>query len=195
MLVVDDDEIVRTWLRLSLAGSEFRIAGEAGSAREAETLLSRRSFNVLLIDYRLPDQVGTELVRSLRLAGVAAPALVITANAEPGLNEAAQECGAQGVVRKRGNPEDLLAALRQVVDGRRVEDPDHPRRPAARSALSPREREVLALAAQGLTNAQIGARLGLGVETVKTLLERVYRKLGANGRTEAAAEATRLGLL
>lgn len=195
VLVVDDDAIVRAWVRLSLEGSEFRVAGEAASAREVADLVESRRPGVLLIDYRLPDELGTELVRGLRLAGVATPALLITANPEAGLNEIARESGVQGVVRKRGSRDDLLAALRRVTGGESVADADHLPRPAGRAALSPREREVLQLVAAGLTNREISSQLGIGVETVKTLLERVFRKLGVNGRTEATAEAVRLGLL
>lgn len=195
VLVVDDDAIVRAWVRLSLEGSEFRVAGEAASAREVADLVERRRPGVLLIDYRLPDELGTELVRGLRLAGVATPALLITANPEAGLNEIARESGAQGVVRKRGSRDDLLAALRRVTGGESVADADHVPRRVGRAPLSPREREVLELVAAGLTNREIASQLGIGVETVKTLLERVFRKLGVSGRTEATAEAVRLGLL
>lgn len=195
VLVVDDDAIVRAWVRLSLEGSEFRVAGEAASAREAADLVERRRPGVLLIDYRLPDGLGTELVRGLRLAGVSAPALLITANPEAGLNELARESGVQGVVRKRGSRDDLLAALRRVTGGENLADADNPPRRAGRAALSPREREVLQLVATGLTNPEISEQLGVGVETVKTLLERSFRKLGVSGRTEATAEAARLRLL
>ena len=178
-----------------LEGSEFRVAGEAASAREAADLVERRRPGVLLIDYRLPDGLGTELVRGLRLAGVSAPALLITANPEAGLNELARESGVQGVVRKRGSRDDLLAALRRVTGGENLADADNPPRRAGRAALSPREREVLQLVATGLTNPEISEQLGVGVETVKTLLERSFRKLGVSGRTEATAEAARLRLL
>jgi DNA-binding NarL/FixJ family response regulator len=195
VLVVDDDAIVRAWVRLSLEGSEFRVAGEAASAHEVADLVERRRPGVLLIDYRLPDGLGTELVRELRLAGVSAPALLITANPEAGLNETAQESGVQGVVRKRGSRDDLLAALRSVTGGESVADADNLPRRTSRTALSPREREILQLVAAGLTNPQISSQLGLGVETVKTHLERVFRKFGVSGRTEATAEAARLRLL
>jgi two-component system, NarL family, nitrate/nitrite response regulator NarL len=195
VLVVDDDAIVRAWVRLSLKGSEFRVAGEAASSREAVDMVERRRPGVLLIDYRLPDGLGTELVRGLRLAGVSAPALLITANPEAGLNELARESGVQGVVRKRGSRDDLLAALRRITGGETVGDADNPPLRSGGPALSPREREVLQLVATGLTNPEISNQLGVGVETVKTLLERAFRKLGVSGRTEATAEAARLRLL
>ena len=126
---------------------------------------------------------------------MSAPALLITANPEAGLNELARESGVQGVVRKRGSRDDLLAALRRVTGGETLADADNPPRRAGRAALSPREREVLQPVATGLTNPEISEQLGVGVETVKTLLERSFRKLGVSGRTEATAEAARLRLL
>lgn len=195
VLVVDDDAIVRAWVRASLQGSELRVAGEAASAAEARSLIAQRRVDVLLLDYRLPDVVATEFLHALRREGVAAPALVMTANPVPGLNEAARESGAQGVVRKRGDSEELLHALREVAAGREVADAEHPLRKPGATALSPRERATLRLAAEGHTNGRIARDLGLGVETVKTMLGRAYTKLGVHSRTEAVAEALRRDLL
>jgi DNA-binding NarL/FixJ family response regulator len=193
--LVDDDAIVRTWVRSSLEHSEFRVVGEASTGEAALEMIERRSPDLLLIDYRLPDVRGTELVRSLRRAGATAPALVITAAPEAGLNEAVLEAGAQGVVVKRGDPAELLRALRRVAAGDSVIDPQHPRRPTGQAPLSPREREVLRLAAHGSTNQEISAELGLGSETVKTLLSRAFSKLGARNRTEAVTIAKERGVL
>jgi DNA-binding NarL/FixJ family response regulator len=193
--LVDDDAIVRAWVRLSLEGTEFRVTGEADTAEGAHALLDRRRPSLLLVDYRLPDQRATELVRTLRRAGWQTPVLVITASPEPGLNEGVLESGAQGVVVKRGDPSELLRALRQVVAGEPVVDPEHPRRPPGQAALSPREREVLRLAAAGSTNPEIARELGLGSETVKTMLSRVFTKLGVRNRTEAVSIARDRGLL
>jgi DNA-binding NarL/FixJ family response regulator len=195
VLVVDDDEIVRTWIRLALADSEFELAGEASTGAEALELVDRRRPALILVDYRLPDGVGTELVRSLRRAGVGAQVVLVTANAERGLNESAREAGAQATIRKTGDRETLLSVLRRVVAGETVFDTRHPMRPPGAGPLTPREREVLRTAAAGSTNSQIAAELGIGRETVKTLLERAYVKLGAVNRTEAVSEAMRRGLL
>jgi DNA-binding NarL/FixJ family response regulator len=193
--VVDDDAIVRAWVRLSLESSEFRVVGEAETGQAALELLDRRRPELLLVDYRLPDVRGTELVRSLRLAGWAMPVLVITATPEAGLNESVLEAGAQGVVLKRGESADLLRALRQLAAGQPVLEAEHPRRPPGQVVLSPREREVLRLAAEGSTNQEIGTELGLGTETVKTMLSRAFGKLGARNRTEAVSIAKERGLL
>lgn len=195
VLLVEDDSMVRGWVRLALEGTEFRLAGEARTAAEALELVPRRLPDLLLADYRLPDRRGTELVRELRRRGQAVPALLMTANEEAGFNETARESGSQGTVLKTGRLEELLAALRTVHAGREAFDPRHPPRPPGHGALSPREREVLRLVAAGLTNREIAARLGIGGETVKTLVARTFAKLGARKRAEAVAAGLERGLL
>jgi DNA-binding NarL/FixJ family response regulator len=195
VLVVDDDSIVRAWVRLSLEGSEFRVAGEATTAAEALELAPRRRPGVLLVDHQLPDDVGTELLKELRVRGVSAPALVMTAHGRPGLNEAAREAGAQGSVVKSGSAGELLNALRAVSEGEEFFDPAHPRRSPRQGALSPRERQVLQLVAGGSTTRAIAGELGISETTVKTLLARIYEKLGVGRRAQAVAAAHERGLL
>jgi DNA-binding NarL/FixJ family response regulator len=194
VLVVEDDAIVRVWVRLALKGSEFSVGGEATTTAAALDLVARRRSDVLLVDQRLPDRFGTELIRQLRQDGNRTPAVLIAARAEPGLNEAAREAGAQGSVLKRGSAEELLTTLRRVVGGDESFDPQHPRRPPQRGALSPREREVVLLLTTGATNREISEQLGIGPETVKTLLTRSYGKLGVSRRAEAIAAAHELGM-
>ncbi len=195
ILLVEDDSMVRGWVRLALEQTEFRLAGEAGSAAEAVELLQRRIPDVLLLDYRLPDRVGSELLRDLRRLGFDTPAVLMTANVERGFNEVAREAGAQGTVLKSGRIDDLLAALRGAVEGRHFFDGRHPKRAPGTRALSPREREVLQLVAEGATNREIAERLQVGEETVKTLLGRTFSKLGVRRRAEAVSAAHQLGLL
>ena len=195
VLVIEDDAIVRAWVRLALESSEFRVAGEATNAEEALAFAERRWPDMLLVDYRLPDLLGTQLVRELRLRGIGAPAVLISARSERGLNEAAREAGIQVTVHKRGNTEELVDALRRAQAGSVEFDPDHPRRPQSEVGLSARERQVLRLVAGGSTNIQAAAELRISVETVKTLLERVYRKLGVRRRAEAVAVAKERALI
>jgi len=195
LLLVEDDAMVTGWVRMALEGSRIRLAGVAGSAREALALAERRHVDLLLVDYRLPDGRGTELVRDLRRRGAEVPAVLMTANEESGLNEAARESGAQGTVLKTGSSDELVQALLRVHDGREAYDARHPPRPTGRAALSPREREVLRLVAGGSTNQQIAEQLGVGSETVKTLLARTFAKLGVRRRAEAVSAAHELGLL
>jgi DNA-binding NarL/FixJ family response regulator len=195
LLVVEDDAMVRGWIRLSLEQTEFRLVGEAASAREALELLPRRVPDLLLIDYRLADGAGTELVRRLRLQGESVPAVLMTAHHEPGFNEAARDVGAQGSVLKTGSSGELLTALRLARDGRNPFDPRYPVRDVGRASLSPREREVMRLLAAGRTNREVADELCVGPETVKTLVARSFAKLGARKRAEAVATAQRLGIL
>jgi len=195
VLIVEDDAMVRGWLRLALDGSEFRIVGEAGTAAEAEELIERRKPELLLVDYRLPDRMGTEFLRSMRQSGFAKPAVLMTAANEVGLNEAARDASAQGSVLKTGRADDLLSALREVAAGGSSFDSRHPRRPRGQAALSPRERDVLRGVAAGRTNRALATELGVGEETVKTLLSRVYAKLGVSRRAEAVSAAHERGIL
>jgi DNA-binding NarL/FixJ family response regulator len=195
VLLVDDDSMVRSWVRLALRGTEFRVAGEAASPQEAVGLIERKAPDLVLVDYQLRDGVGTELVRDMRTRGLSFPAVVMTANARHGFNEDARDAGAQGTVLKTGKVDELLEALRTVRAGEPSFDPRHPKRPPGRAALSPREREILAMVAGGSTNREIAATLGVGDETVKTILGRVFAKLGARRRAEAVSEAHRLGLI
>lgn len=194
VLLVEDDAMVREWIESVLRESEFRVAGIASNATEAVELAARRNPQLVLTDYRLPDRVGTELVRELRLRGILAPAVVMTANEERGLNELAREAGAQGTVLKGGSA-GLIESLRIVGDGGQAFDVHHPKRKSGHVTLSPRERAVLQLVAIGRTNAEIAVELGIGSETVKTLVHRIFKKLGARRRAEAVSTAHELGFL
>ncbi len=196
VMVVDDDAIVRDWVRQALGGTELRIAGEAGTAGEALEMLRRRHADVLLTDHWLADdQLGTELVRAFRREGMKLPVVLMTAHPERGLNEAAREAGIQASIVKSSDPGGLVAALRSVVEGGGFFDPQHPKRKEGEAPLAPRERDVIRLVAEGKTNRQVAAELGIGEETVKTLLERAYTKLGANRRADAVLEARRRGVV
>lgn len=193
--MIEDDAIVRSWVRAALRGSSYRIAGEAGTAAEALELVANRHADLLLVDQHLPDQLGTEFVRDLRRCGNMVPVVLMTANAERGLNELAREAGADASVVKSSDAAHLVEALDAVSSGTDLFDAAHPRRPETEAPLAPREREVIGLAALGLTNREIAARLGISGETVKTLLERAYAKLGAHRRAEAVLEARRRGIV
>jgi DNA-binding NarL/FixJ family response regulator len=195
VLLVEDDAIVRAWVRLALEGSEFRLGGEAATAEEGLRLVERRRADVVLVDHHLPDTSGIELIRELRQRGVTTPTLLITASAEPGLNERARDAGAQGSILKSSRSDDLVRSLHAAIAGTGPFDAGHPRRPKGMAALTPREREVLRLVVAGGTNVQIAAELGISSETVKTLLARVYAKLGVRRRAEAVAAAVKLDLV
>jgi DNA-binding NarL/FixJ family response regulator len=195
VLVVDDDAMVRRWLQLSLERSEFRVVGEANDAREALELFRRRRPRIVLVDHRLSSQFGVDVIRRLRGEDPSVRLVLMTSSPERGLNETAREAGAQGSLLKTGNAADVLSILRAVASGGRSFDPRHPPRKAGAGPLTPRERAVLRLVATGSTNREVAAELGVGEETVKTMLSRAFVKLGARRRAEAVAVAQARGLL
>jgi DNA-binding NarL/FixJ family response regulator len=194
VMVVDDDAIVRSWLKDQLAGTDFQIVAEAGSPAEAYRLLETVRPQIMLVDQRLPGGPGTEAVRRMRANGLLGDTrvLMLTAVAHSGFNDLARRCGAQGTLLKASDPESLLTALRTIRAGRTWFDPRHP---AGTVTLSPRERDVLTHLSRGVTNREIAEALGVGSQTVKTLVSRIYTKLGVHRRAEAVTEAIRLGLL
>jgi DNA-binding NarL/FixJ family response regulator len=193
--VIDDDPIVRAWVHLALEGTEFRVTAEAATVAEARDMFDRRRPDLLIVDHRLPDGSGADLVRTLRAAGRTAPAIIVTATPQTGLNESSRAAGANGSALKSGDIAELLKALRIVRRGGESFDYRHPRSTGGRAPLSARERDVLRLVAAGGTNRQVADDLGIGSETVKTVLARLHGKLGTHRRAEAVDEAHRRGLL
>ena len=194
IVMVEDDAIVRSWIQLSLRRTEFQIVAEARKPPDAREL-EQNIPDIRLIDYHLPDQLGTVLLRELRQEGVTAPAVVVTASVMHGFNELVRQSGGQGTVLKTGSPSEVIGALRAVVAGRPSFDVRHPTRARREGVLTPREREVLGLVGAGATNAEIAERLGIGSETVKTLLARIFVKLGVSRRAQAVAVAHERGIL
>lgn len=195
LLIVEDDAIVRDWLRMVLAGTELAIIGEAASGADAVTVARRRPIDVIVLEEHLPDTTGTALVPSLRSAAPRAAVLLMAARPEPGLNERAVRAGVAGTLIKTGDRHELLAAIRGVASGAGRLDPRHPPRRPSGPALSPRERSVLQLIASGRTNPEIARELQISEQTVKTLVRRAFTKLGVHRRAEAVATATARGLL
>jgi DNA-binding NarL/FixJ family response regulator len=191
---VADELPVREWIRAALRSTEFHVDGEAARASEVEELVARRRPDVLLVDVH-GDAAGIAVLQQIRAAKIEVPALLLAVSPERGFNENAEGAGAQGTVLTTGSIRQLLEALRAVVRGERSFDPRHPKRPPGQRELSPRERDVLRLVARGATNREIAGALGLGHETVKTLLARSCAKLGVDGRRDAAVAARGLGLL
>jgi two-component system response regulator DesR len=190
VLLAGEQSTLRAWVKLALADTELRVAGEAASAEETVRLIAEHEPDVLLV-----EAAGLELVREVRARGVSVPAVVISSSPQRGFNENAREAGAQGTVLATGSVGGLRAALRAGLRGELSFDAGHPRRPSGRTALSRRERDVLRLAAHGATNREIAGELEIGDQTVKTLLARSFVKLGVSRRVDAVAAARGLGLL
>jgi DNA-binding NarL/FixJ family response regulator len=192
--LIDEDAMARGWVRSALEATEFTLVIEQATLDG----LSPSSFahsDVLLSEYRFSHGTGLDLVRTLRAVGGTVPAVILSAVPRRGLNEAARAAGAQGTHVKTASARELLALLRAVVSGGSAFDPRHPPRTVGQGALSRRERDVIRLVAGGATNDEVAVALGVGRETVKTLLSRVFRKLGVSSRTEAVSAAYRHHLL
>lgn len=205
VFLLDDHEIVRRGLS-DLIGAEddMMVCGEAGRVDEALLRIGATSPDVAVLDYQLPDGNGVEVCRELRDSHPAIASLMLTAFSDDDALFSAIMAGARGYVLKQIRGNDLIDSIRRVAKGEQLLDPsltarvlDRLRTPPQAEpdplvALSPQERQILALIAEGLTNRQIGERLFLAEKTVKNYVSSVLAKLGMERRTEAAVFAARL---
>jgi DNA-binding NarL/FixJ family response regulator len=193
-LVADDHPGVVRALSELLAASGFDIETAENGSRAVEVAAARPP-DCAVVDYRMPDLDGPELVARLRAAAPAAAIVVYTAEVSGSLGADALAAGADAVVLKDSPLADILRALRLSRRGSSHVDPGLVRAAAARPRppISPREREVLTLVSEGLDYADIGCRLGIGAETCRSHVKNACERLGATTRTEAVAKALRLG--
>ncbi|MGW0209632.1 response regulator [Streptomyces sp. NPDC003233] len=218
VLVVDDQEIVRTALRLVIDRREgLSVVGEAGDGEEAVALAVALRPDVVLMDVRMPGTTGVEatrrIVREWPGPGPVPRVLVLTTFDLDEYVHAALRAGAVGFLLKDSRPEQLAEALRAAAEGESVLAPTVTRRlidtvtalppalvPTASApvpagvSLTEREVQVLVLVARGLSNARIAADLGLSEATVKSRVNRILTRLGLENRVQAALYAHRAGL-
>lgn len=203
VLVVDDHEVVRAGIVALLAAADgIEVVGEASDGAAALTHAAALRPDVTLMDLRMPGSGGVAATRALLAADPHARVLVLTTYESDDDILGAIAAGAAGYLLKAAPAAEVVAGIRSVAAGETALAPSVARAlvRAAREpetqpvALSPREAEVLALVAEGLTNRDIGARLFVGEATVKTYLARVFDKLGVSDRTRAVTRAQELGL-
>jgi DNA-binding NarL/FixJ family response regulator len=195
LVVIDDHEALRGGLEAMLGQSGHEVVGSAGNVAAAYDLVEHAEPELALIDVRMPDGSGIDLTRDLLLFYPDLRIVLYTGEADADLAAEALDAGARGYVLKAGAFDELLSAIAQVSAGGAYVDPrlDRSAAPAAGRTLSPREREVIGLMAEGLTAEAIGARLGVSVETVRTHVRNVIRKLQARNRVHAIAIALERG--
>lgn len=211
VVICDDQELVRTGICTIInAQPDLVVVGEAADGEEAVRVTRRERPDVVVMDIRMPLLDGIEATR--RIAGPqasdAARVLVVTTFSLDGLVYDALRAGASGFLLKDARPAELASAIRSIAAGDSLIAPALTRsligrfgdrlRPSAKDsaifdALTAREREVLRLIAEGLSNAEIAGLLVISHETVKTYVSRILAKLGVRDRVQAVVLAHRLG--
>ena len=203
VFLVDDHEVVRRGVAEVLEDDPgITVAGEAGSCAEALARVPAVRPDVALVDMRLPDGDGADLCRRLLERAPALRCLVLTSYSEQEALDAAVRAGAVGFLLKQVRGPALVSAVRTVAAGGTLFDALVPSPARAREApgggqdrlatLTDQERSVLRLIGEGLTNRQIGERMGLAEKTVKNYTSHLLAKLGLERRTQAAILATQL---
>ncbi|MFF0747444.1 response regulator [Streptomyces sp. NPDC004111] len=205
VLLVDDHQVVRRGLRTFLeVQDDIEVVGEAGDGAEGVAQVESLRPDVVLMDIKMPGTDGIEALRKLRELANPARVLIVTSFTEQRTVVPALRAGASGYVYKDVDPEALAGAIRSVHAGHVLLQPevagallaqDDPNNGQGRgSSLTDREREVLALIADGRSNREIARALVLSEKTVKTHVSNILMKLDLADRTQAALWAVRHGL-
>lgn len=200
VLLVDDHALIRTGNALVIeATDDLEVVGEASTGEEAVALAASVRPDVVLMDVRMPGMGGIEATRRVTAANEATRVIVLTTFDLDEYAYGSLRAGASGFLLKSAAPERLTEAIRTVADGNSVLDPRTTRKLIERfvvaetethtevrrdplAALSPREVDVFVCVVDGLTNAEIAAKLFLSVSTVKTHINRILSKLQARDR-------------
>jgi len=203
VLIADDHPVVRQGIAVLLSvHDDMMVAGEAADGEETLRLAAQLRPDVLLLDLKLPRLDGVEVLRRLPDQSAGTRALVLTSAADRSQVALALQAGAAGFLYKDVDPDALVRAIRSVHDGHTLLAAEVAdvlaARPADKAvaglgALTGREREVLALLADGKSNREIAGALRVSEKTVKTHVSSVLAKLGVADRTQAAVLAVRHG--
>jgi DNA-binding NarL/FixJ family response regulator len=204
VVLADDQRLVRESLAtlVGLLGDGIELVGTAADGAEAVTLATRYSADVVLMDLRMPRVDGIEATR--RLAGSGTRVIALTTFADDESVLGALRAGARGYLTKDAGADDIRAAVLAVHRGDAALDPAVQHHvvsalsagpePELPDDITPREAEVLALIAAGLSNAEIAARLVVSPATVKSHINHLFAKIDARDRAQAVAYAYREGL-
>jgi two-component system response regulator NreC len=209
LVLADDHAVVRTGLRMLLeAQPDMEIVAEAQSGREAVDKARSLKPDVVLMDIQMPDMNGIDATREIKLVAPGTAVLALTMHEDDQYFFEMLHAGASGYVPKRAAPDELVSAIRTVGRGevflyptlatRLVRDflkRSDEENPLEEGELTPREREVLTLIAEGLSNNEIADRLVISAKTVDRHRENIMHKLNMHSRIELVKYAIRTGLI
>ena len=199
LMIVDDHEALREGLEVMLSHAGHEVLGVAGNVAAAIDLVEVSNPDVAIVDIKLPDGSGIALTRELLSRRPDLGVILYTGDSDAELLYEGLDSGARGYALKAGSMEELSAAIERVAGGGSYVDPRldrillSPRATARVPQLSPREREIMHLMAEGRTAEAIGQEISVSVETVRTHVRNVIRKLQARNRVHAIAMALERG--
>jgi DNA-binding NarL/FixJ family response regulator len=214
VIVEDEPEFRRRFAQIIENEPSMKLVGVAANRREAQAILDKEEFDVLLIDLGLPDGNGIELIKQVSQKKPEADIMVVTVFGDEQHVVSSIEAGATGYILKDSTPADVISCIRLLRAGgspvspvvarsvlRAIRNRMGSTSPAARTStpennpLSARETEILQLLAKGMSFNEIGEILGISPHTVTAHIKKIYRKLAVHSRGEAVYEATQMGLL
>jgi DNA-binding NarL/FixJ family response regulator len=199
LVIVDDHEAMREGLATLLAAHGMEILGAAGNVAAGLDLVEHATPEIAIVDIQLPDGSGIDLTRELLARRPELGVILYTGDSDAELLYDGLDSGARGYALKAGSMDELMAAIERVASGGSYVDPRldrillSPRATAHVPQLSPREREIMHLMAEGMTAEAIGDKISVSVETVRTHVRNVIRKLQARNRVHAIAIALERG--
>ena len=201
VLVVDDNDGFRESLVFLLSGEDLEVIGQARTGPEAVEMTVRLMPDVVLMDVRMPEMDGIEATRRIKEAQPEVAVVILTSFSDRERILRALDAGAAGYLLKDAESDELARSIRAAARGDAPLDPKAAREllsvrvpGSPLDSLSPREREVLVMVAEGLPNKVIARRLSISEKTVKAHLTSVFRQIGVTDRTQAALWAQRNGL-
>jgi DNA-binding NarL/FixJ family response regulator len=199
VLLVDDHSLVRRGFRRMLEDDpEIRVVGEAGSGREAIEAARELKPDVIVMDMAMPEMDGVEATRQIRKRDPKAAVLIVSMYSQENYLRNALDAGARGYILKNADEVDLAAAIREIAAGKQVIDPALTagrEEPDSLDRLTPRERQILQLIAEGNSNKEIAGLLNLSVNTVAVHRANLMDRLGVHRTAELVLYAIRKGLV
>lgn len=208
IILIDDHTLFREGLESLLSRRNINVLASVGNGQDGLRLAYELAPDIVLLDMRMPEMDGMDVLRQLRKNGFTKPVVMLTTSSDERDLVQSLRSGAQGYLLKDMEPDQLVLALRDIVDGKTVVAPDlapvlarviqgdtiEAEDDSPFSKLTPRENEILSLLAEGQSNKVIARNLGISDGTVKLHVKSILRKLGVHSRVEAAVMAVEAGL-